>query len=214
MNDRHDRRTSPAAARNRGFIEQVLAAEVVNLLAPGGHVLEIASGSGEHVVGFAAAFPELVWQPTDPDEESLRSIRAWAALAEDAAGSSGRANLRAALRLDVREWPWPVLRADAIVCINMIHIAPWEACLGLMRGAGELLRPGAPLYLYGPMKVDGRCTTESNEAFDASLRARDPSWGIRDIEDVAAAGRARGLELSRVLAMPANNFSLVLRRSG
>ena len=176
-------------------------------------MLEIASGSGEHVIGFAAAFPEFVWQPTDPDEESLRSIRAWGAWAEDAAGSSGRANLRAAQWLDVREWPWPVLRADAIVCINMIHIAPWEACLGLMRGAGELLQPGAPLYLYGPMKVDGRCTTESNEAFDESLRARDPSWGIRDMEDVAAAGRARGLVLSRVLAMPANNFSLVLRRS-
>lgn len=189
-----------------------MAAEVLHVLGPGGLVLEIASGSGEHVVGFAAAFPELVWQPTDPDEESLRSITAWAAWAADAE-CSDRANLRAAQRLDVREWPWPVLRADAIVCINMIHIAPWEACLGLMRGAGELLRPGAPLYLYGPMKVDGRCTTESNEAFDASLRARDPSWGIRDIEDVAAAGRARGLELSRVLAMPANNFSLVLRRS-
>jgi hypothetical protein len=200
-----DRRTSPAAARNRGYIEQVLAEHVLAGVAPGGLVLEIASGSGEHVVGFAAAFPGLTWQPSDPDEAAVRSVEAWA-------GEAGLANLRPAVRLDASEWPWPVRAADAIVCINMIHIAPWAACLGLMRGAGVLLRAGAPLYLYGPMKVDGRCTTPSNEAFDESLRARDPAWGVRDLEAVAAAGRAQGLELLQVLPMPANNFSLVLRR--
>lgn len=174
-------------------------------LAPGGLVLEIASGSGEHVVGFAAAFPGLVWQPSDPDEAAVRSVEAWA-------GEAALGNLRPAVRLDASAWPWPVRAVDAIVCINMIHIAPWAACLGLMRGAGALLGPGAPLYLYGPMKIDGRFTTASNEAFDESLRARDPAWGVRDLEAVAAAGRAQGLELQQVLPMPANNFSLVLRR--
>lgn len=202
----NDRRTSPAAARNRKYIEAVLAEHVLADVASGGLVLEIASGSGEHVVGFAAAFPGLVWQPSDPDPEMVRSVQAWA---EEAVGS----NLRPAVELDASRWPWPVTAAEAIVCINMIHIAPWAACLGLMRGAGELLRPGAPLYLYGPMKVEGRCTTESNEAFDASLRARDPAWGVRDLEAVEAAGRAQGLALTQVLAMPANNFSLVLRRT-
>jgi len=202
--DNDNRRTSPAAARNRGFIEEVLAG-VLAELGPGGLVLEIASGSGEHVVGFAAAFSRLEWQPSDPDADAVASVQAWAA-------EAGLGNLRPALRLDARAWPWPVVAADAIVCINMIHIAPWEACLGLMRGAGELLGPGAPLYLYGPMKVDGRCTTASNEAFDESLRARDPAWGVRDLAEVAAAGAAQGLVLTQVLPMPANNFSLVLRR--
>jgi SAM-dependent methyltransferase len=195
------KRTSPAAQRNRGPIEEVLR----GALPRSGRVLEIASGSGEHAVAFAAAFPGLEWQPTDPDPEALASIDAWAA-------EAGHCNLRAALRLDVSEWPWPTGTADAIVCINMIHIAPWTACLGLMRGAGELLPPGGLLYLYGPMTIDGRFTAASNAEFDASLRARDPAWGVRDVEAVAAAGRARGLELSQVVAMPANNFSLLLHR--
>ncbi len=156
-------------------------------------------------MGFAGAFPGLVWQPSDPDLEMVRSVDAWV-------DEAGLASVRPALQLDARDWPWPLRQVDAIVCINMIHIAPWTACLGLMRGAGELLQPGSPLYLYGPMKIDGRCTTPSNEAFDESLRARDPAWGVRDLEAVAEAGRACGLELAQVLAMPANNFSLVLRR--
>ncbi len=196
-----DRRTSPAAARNRAPIEAVLR-EVL----PGrGRVLEIASGSGEHAVAFAAAFAGLEWQPSDHEAEALASIDAWAR-------EAGLANLLPAVRLDATAWPWPVEQADAIVCINMIHIAPWAACLGLMRGAGELLSPGAPLYLYGPMQIDGEFTAASNAEFDASLRARDPAWGVRDLDAVAAAGRARGLELERVVAMPANNFSLILRR--
>lgn len=195
------KRTSPAALRNRGPIEAVLR----EVLPASGRVLEIASGSGEHVVAFAAAFPALEWQPSDPDGEALASIDAWAA-------EVGLSNLRPALRLDASEWPWPTEPPAAIVCINMIHIAPWAACLGLMRGAGELLPPGGLLYLYGPMTIDGRFTAASNAEFDASLRARDPAWGVRDVEAVAAAGRARGLELTRVVAMPANNASLIFAR--
>lgn len=195
------KRTSPAALRNQAPICEVLR----GCLPERGSVLEIASGSGEHALAFAAAFPELEWQPSDHDADALASIDAWAA-------EAGRGNLRPALQLDVCAWPWPVAAAQAIVCINMIHIAPWAACLGLMRGAGELLPAGGLLYLYGPMTVDGEFTAASNAAFDESLRARDPAWGVRDVEAVAAAGRDRGLELERVVAMPANNFSLVLRR--
>ena len=196
-----DRRTSPAAQRNVSAIAAVLA----EVLPAKGRVLEIASGSGEHALAFAGAFPGVTWQPSDADPEALASIDAWAA-------EAGLANLRPALHLDARAWPWPVAQAEAIVCINMIHIAPWEACLGLMRGAEALLRPGAALYLYGAMKVAGAQTAASNAEFDASLRARDPAWGVRDLEAVAAAGAARGLELERTVAMPANNFSLILRR--
>ena len=197
-----DRRTSPAAQRNLGAIEDVLA-EVL----PGrGLVLEIASGSGEHAVGLAREFPGVIWQPSDADPEALASIDAWAS-------DAGLKNLRPALRLDAMQWPWPVHEADAIVCINMIHIAPWDACLGLMCGAAALLAVGAPLYLYGAMKIGGEFTAPSNAEFDASLRARDPAWGVRDLAAVAAAARACGLEHGRTVAMPANNFSLVFRRS-
>lgn len=197
-----DRRTSPAAQRNVSAIAAVLA----EVLPTSGLVLEIASGSGEHARAFAGAFPGVTWQPSDADPEALASIDAWAT-------EAGLANLRPALHLDAHRWPWPVAEAEAIVCINMIHIAPWEACLGLMRGAAALLRPGAPLYLYGAMKIAGELSAASNVDFDASLRSRDPAWGVRDLEAVAAAGRDRGLELERTVAMPANNYSLVLRRA-
>ena len=197
-----DRRTSPAARRNLGAITEVLA----QLLPPRGLVLEIASGSGEHAAGLAAAFPGLTWQPSDADPEALASIDAWAA-------EGGPGNVRAAVLLDATRWPWPVGEADAIVCINMIHIAPWAACLGLMRGAGALLAVGSPLYVYGAMKIGGEFTAPSNADFDASLRARDPAWGVRDLEAVAAAGRDHGLELEKTVAMPANNFSLIFRRA-
>lgn len=174
-------------------------------------MLEIASGSGEHVVGFAAAFPELVWQPTDPDEESLRSITAWAAWAADAE-CSDRANLRAAQRLDVREWPWPVLRADAIVCINMIHISPWHATEGLFAGAGAALPPGGVLVLYGPYRMNG-VTAPSNEAFDRSLRERDPAWGVRDTRELDLTATIVGLARRDTIAMPANNHCLIYRRA-
>ena len=198
-----DQRTSPAAQRNFAPICRVLE----EALPSAGLVLEIASGSGQHCVGFAQHFPALTWQPSDPDPDALRSIAAWSA-------GVAATNLRPAVQLDVTDWPWPVAAADAIVCINMIHIAAWAACHGLMRGAGELLRPGGLLYMYGPMRVEGQFTAASNAEFDASLRARDPSWGVRDIADVAAVGRGHGLALMQVVPMPANNFSLEFRREG
>jgi len=173
-----------------------------------GLVLEIASGTGEHAAAFAAALPSLAFQPSDSDPEALTSIEAWR-------GHSGLANLRAALTLDVHAWPWPVPAApDAILCINMIHIAPWSACLALCDGAAAALAPGAPLVLYGPYREGGAHTAPSNASFDASLRERDPRWGVRDLEAVAAEAAARGLDLEEVVAMPANNRTLVLRRRG
>ncbi|WP_096329390.1 DUF938 domain-containing protein [Nannocystis exedens] len=195
-------RSSPAALRNRGVIAEVLA----RVLPSQGRVLEIASGTGEHAVSFAAAFPGVSWQPTDIDPEALASI---AARVE----SEGTPNLLRPLRLDVTAWPWPVTEADAIVCINMIHIAPWAACEALMAGAGRVLAPGRPLYLYGAIRRGGQHTAPSNAAFDADLRARDPAWGVRDEADVRAAAAAHGLELTELVAMPANNFSLVFRKS-
>jgi len=195
-------RSSPAALRNREPIAAVLA----EVLPPSGLVLEIASGTGEHAVCFAGAFPGLTWQPSDRDEEALTSIAARVA-------HEGPPNLRPPLRLDVTARPWPVAHAAAIVCINMIHIAPWAACEALMAGAGELLPPEAPLYLYGPYKREGKHTAPSNAAFDEGLRARDPAWGVRDEADVRAAAARCGLAFEAMIAMPANNFSLVFRRS-
>ncbi len=195
--------SSPAALRNRGPILDVLA----GVLPPRGLVLEIASGTGEHAEHFAAAFPGLEWQPTDRDAGSLETIAA-------RLGSAGLSNVRPPMCLDVTATPWPVARADAIVCINMIHISPWAACEALMVGAAAALPAGAPLYLYGPMMRDGRHTAPSNAAFDADLRARDPAWGVRDVADVAAVAGRVGLDLAAVVPMPSNNFSLVLRRRG
>jgi SAM-dependent methyltransferase len=196
------RRSSPAALRNASPIREVLR----EVLPARGRVLEIASGSGEHAMAFAAAFPGLEWQPSDQDPEALASIDAWAA-------EAGLPNLRPALRLDVARLPWPVAAADAVVCINMLHISPWSATEALMAGAAAVLPAGGPLYIYGAMHVDGRPTSDSNAEVGRSLRSRDPAWGVRDLEAVAAAGEARGLVLARTTAMPAHNFSLVLRRT-
>ena len=196
------KRHAPATLRNREAILAVLR----DVLPPAGVVLEVAAGSGEHAVFFAAALPELAWQPTDPDLESLASIT-------DHRAEASLANLRAPLRLDVTEPGWARdLAVDAVVCVNMIHIAPWEACLGLLAGASALLAPGRPLYLYGPYRFAGAFTAASNADFDASLRARDPRWGVRDLDDVTRAAEAAGLVRERVVAMPANNHSVVFRR--
>lgn len=195
--------SSPAALRNRGPIEEVLA----GVLPARGFVLEIASGTGEHAERYAAAFPGVVWQPSDRDPAALATTLA-------RVRAAGLADLRPPIRLDVTELPWPVERADAIVCINMIHIAPWAACEALMAGAAAILPVGAPLYLYGAMKRGGQHTAPSNAAFDADLRARDPAWGVRDVADVTAAAGRVGLELAALVPMPSNNFSLVLRRRG
>ncbi|MCW5833601.1 MAG: DUF938 domain-containing protein [Labilithrix sp.] len=201
MND--PRRFAPATARNRDAILAVLRRFVV----PGANVLEIASGTGEHAVYLAPRLEVASWQPTDPDADARRSIDAW------------RAEARADRVLPARELdvtaPWPRLTPapDAIVCVNMIHIAPWSACLGLLDGAAAVLAPGARLYLYGPYRRNGAHTAPSNEAFDASLRARDPAWGVRDLEAVTAEAAARGLALAEVVEMPANNLSVVLGKA-
>lgn len=171
-----------------------------------GDVLEIASGTGQHVVFFAARLPGLTFQPSDPDAARRASIAAWVA-------EAGVGNVRAPLALDVTSEPWPVVQpVTAILCINMIHISPWEATLGLMRGAARWLQPGTPLYLYGPIMREGRHTAPSNAAFDADLRARDPRWGVRNLETVSDVAREHGLGLDEVVEMPTNNLSVVFRR--
>ncbi|WP_395677007.1 DUF938 domain-containing protein [Inquilinus sp.] len=195
------RQQAPAAARNRDPILAVLR----GVLPQAGTVLEIASGSGEHIMHFAAAMPGLVFQPSDPNPEARSSIAAWAA-------DSGLANLRPPLALDAAAPPWPVTTVDAILCINMIHISPWAATEGLVRGAAVLLPPGGPLYLYGPYRRAGVATAPSNEAFDRDLRGRNPAWGLRDLEAVAALAAAAGFSGPAVTEMPANNLSVVFRR--
>jgi SAM-dependent methyltransferase len=197
-----ERRSAPAAARNAGPIAAALHA----ILPERGLVLEIASGSGEHALRFAREFPQLLFQPSDAEPAALRSIEAWRA-------EAGLSNLLPPIALDARAAEWPVAAADAILCINMVHISPWAATEGLMRGAGRLLAPGALLYLYGPYRQAGVETAPSNEAFDQSLRARDPYWGVRELEGVVAEAEANGLRLDRIVAMPANNLSVVLRKA-
>jgi SAM-dependent methyltransferase len=193
------KRLAPAAERNKAAIAEVLA----EVLPPSGLVLEVASGTGQHAAYFAGRFPALIWQPTDLGD--LASIEAHR---EEA----GLANLRAPLRLDTAA-DWPVTAADAVVCINMIHIAPWAACLALLRGAARVLPAAGPLVLYGPYSIDGDFTAPSNVAFDAQLRAQDPAWGVRELRDVERAAATEGLRLDRVVPRPANNHVVVFRRA-
>lgn len=188
---------SPAAERNKAPILDAIRSR----LPSAGVVLEIASGTGQHAVYFARALPALVWQPTDADDQ----LRAAAA---DRIRAAGLSNVRAPLRLDVLAPDWPAVDADAIVCINMIHIAPWPATDALLAGAARLLKAGAPLFLYGPYKRGGRHTAPSNEAFDQSLRARNPAWGVRDLEDVERRAERHGFALVEVTTMPANNLTV------
>src|SRR5829696_6570501 len=186
MNERSsDALIAPAVARNRDPILAVLR----QVLPKHGTVLEIASGSGEHAVYFGAGLPDLIWQPSDIDPLALKSIAAHRA-------SVGLPNLLRPIELDVEAAAWPIKRADAVVCINMLHIAPWSAAEGLMRGAGRVLPPGGVLYLYGPFQENGRHTAPSNAAFDASLRARNVEWGVRDVDEVGHLARSNGLELT------------------
>jgi cyclopropane fatty-acyl-phospholipid synthase-like methyltransferase len=176
------------------------------VLPASGFVLEIGSGTGQHVAHFARALPGLTFQPTEMDAGRHASIGAWIAHEQ-------LANVRPPMSLDTTEWPWPVERADAIICINVIHISPWEATLALMKGAGAILPPGGVLVTYGPYRREGRHTAPSNETFDAWLKARDPRWGVRDLEAVQAGAQAEGLALEEVVEMPANNLVLVFRRA-
>ncbi|GGF33603.1 SAM-dependent methyltransferase [Aliidongia dinghuensis] len=195
------RRFAPATERNRGPILALLT----RVLPPAALVLEVASGTGEHAVFFGRHLPDRTWQPSDIDAAARASIVAWTA-------EAGLTNVLAPVALDTAQPNWPVDRADAVIAINMIHIAPWAAAVGLLGGAARVLTAGAPLVLYGPYKRGGRHTAPSNEAFDQNLRRQDPAWGVRDLEAVVEVADGAGLALDEIVEMPANNLSLVFRR--
>lgn len=196
------RRHAAAVARNREPILAVLRRR----LPRSGLVLEIASGTGEHVIHFANALgPDLIFQPSDPDPAARDSIDAWVT-------ASGCHNIRRAIALDAASDVWPVSTADAILCINMIHIAPWHAAGGLMGGAGRLLTPEGFLYLYGPFRRNGCHTAPTNAAFDESLRGQNPEWGVRNLEAVIDLAEHNGLGPPEIVEMPANNLSVIFHR--
>jgi hypothetical protein len=198
-----DRQYSPTTLRNRDFILDVLR----DVLPATGVILEVACGSGEHVVHFARNLPSLVFQPSDPDPDARLSVAAWARAA-------GVTNVRAPIALDASEPVWPIASADGIICINMIHISPWEATLGLMKGAAAILPSASPLYLYGPYIRERFATAPSNQAFDRSLRDRNANWGLRDLEAVVVTAQSAGFSAPVITEMPANNLSVVFRRLG
>jgi SAM-dependent methyltransferase len=193
------KRHAPATERNRNVIAETLA----RVLPAAGLVLEVASGTGEHAVHFAKRFPALTWQPSDPDPIALASINAWRA-------DSNLPNVRPAMLLDASA-DWPIAQADAVVCINMTHISPWAATVGLLRNAARLLPPSAVLFIYGPYNQRDVPLADSNAAFDASLRQQNAEWGLRYVEDIVEEADDVGLRLNRVIDMPANNLSLIFR---
>jgi len=213
-----DRQFASATQRNREPILAILQ----RILPPTGTVLEISSGTGEHAIFFAPALRPRQWLPSDPDPIARASIAAWSR-------ECPADNLHPPLALDAREEIWAIERPEirktlttldldeypvrAIANINMIHIAPWAACLGLLAGAGRILPSGSVLYLYGPFKRNGQHTAPSNEAFDASLRWQNPAWGVRDLEEVTAIAQSHQLTLTEVTPMPANNFSVVFQKA-
>jgi cyclopropane fatty-acyl-phospholipid synthase-like methyltransferase len=195
--------TAAAAERNRRPILNVLR----RILPDTGRILEIASGTGQHVVTFAEACPELNWFPSDPDAGARASIAAWVV-------EAGTGNVAAAMNIDVTAPGWFSEldhRFDGIVSINLSHVSPWAACEGLMAGAAGLLEPRGFLYLYGPFMRHGTHTSEGNKAFDEGLRRQNPAWGLRDVDDVTACARQNGLRLDEIVEMPANNLSLIFR---
>jgi hypothetical protein len=201
------KRSPPAAVRNAGPITEVLARVFSNQLRDGDTILEIAAGSGHHAATFAQAMRQFIWQPSDPSAEARDSITAHV---EDL----GLSNLKPPLELDVCASNWPVTSVNAILCINMIHISPWEATLGLFGGAERTLPSAAPLVTYGPYSVDGDFIADSNIAFDESLKSRNPAWGIRDVKDVAAVAQEKGFRHEDTFTMPANNLMLVFKNTG
>lgn len=194
---------APAAERNRQPILDVLR----RVLPSEGLVLEIASGTGQHVDFFSEHLPGLSWQPSDASAQALESI---AVRVDEAA----RENLLPPIALDVRSARWPISAADALLCVNMIHISPWEASEALFRGANSVLNDGAPLITYGPYRLHGTHSATSNVAFDESLRSRNPSWGVRDIDELAELADRTGFVLSERVPMPANNLTLIWTRLG
>jgi Protein of unknown function (DUF938) len=196
-----DAQSAPAAARNREPILLVLR----DVLPRSALVLEIASGTGEHALWFSTALPEITWQPTDHDPKALTSIAAWRDM-------TGPPNLLPPLPLDATSDTWPVTRTNVVIAINMVHIAPWSATHGLIAGAARVLTSDGLLFLYGPFREAGAHTSAGNAAFDADLRARDPSWGVRDLEEIRALASQHGFKAPERIAMPANNQSIVFRR--
>jgi len=193
--------STPSAERNKGPILDVLA----RVLPRRGLVLEIASGTGQHVMHFAKALPDLTWQPSDPDAELRESIAL-------RVREEQRANVKSPIDLDVTKLPWPLRAADAVLAINMIHIAPWSATLALFQGAEALLSREDVLFLYGPYRRFGRHISEGNAQFDLDLRAQNPEWGVRDLEAVSDVAAGSGFALAEIVEMPANNLSLVFNR--
>ncbi|MHA6688365.1 DUF938 domain-containing protein [Mesorhizobium sp. A556] len=196
-----NRPVSPSAERNKGPIADLLK----RVLPEHGTVLEISSGTGQHVVHFAREMPDLTWQPSERDAPSLQSIERWMA-------ADNLPNILPPLRIDVTERPWSAGNAAAIVCLNMIHIAPWSAAEGLIQGAESILGQGGVLFLYGPYRRQGQPTAPSNEAFDEQLRSRNLEWGLRNVEDVARYAMLHGFGPPDIHEMPANNLSLVFRK--
>lgn len=201
MSQDDNRCSAPATLRNREPILDVLRP----LLPRTGLVLEVASGTGQHVVHFARGLPHLAWQPSDPSREARQSIAAWVA-------AEGLVNVRPPLDLDTAADQWPVEHAAAIICINMTHISPWPSTVGLIKGAGQILARGAPLYLYGPYRRTGRELEPSNAAFDFDLRSRNSQWGLRHLDELSKCAHDYSLRLDQVIEMPANNLSVVLRK--
>ena len=193
------KRHAPATERNRDVIAETLA----RVLPAEGLVLEVASGTGEHAVHFAKRFPGLIWQPSDPDPIAIASINAWRA-------DTKLVNVRPAMQLDASA-DWPISHADAVICINMAHISPWAATLGLLRNAARVMPPSAVLFMYGPYNQHGVPLADSNAAFDMSLRQQNPEWGLRYVDDIVEEADKIGLRLDQVIAMPANNLSLIFR---
>ncbi|MCB1514809.1 MAG: DUF938 domain-containing protein [Hyphomicrobiaceae bacterium] len=196
------RKFAPAAARNRAAILDVLGPRLPSR----GRLLKIASGSGEHTMHFAAAHPAVTFQPSDPDPTNRASIEAWAA-------HLGLPNVKRALDIDATATFAPVTAADVVVSINIIHIAPWNATVGLVRNAATVLTAGGLLFLYGPYRRNGAHTAPSNEAFDQSLKASDPAWGVRDLEAVIALAEDAGFDAPEVVEMPANNLLVMFKRA-
>lgn len=193
------KRHAPATERNRDVIAETLA----RVLPADGLVLEVASGTGEHAVHFAKRLPGLIWQPSDPDPIAIASINAWRA-------DTKLVNVRPAMQLDASA-DWPISHADAVICINMTHISPWAATLGLLRNAARVMPPSAVLFMYGPYNQHGVPLADSNAAFDMSLRQQNPEWGLRYVDDIVEEADKIGLRLDQVIAMPANNLSLIFR---
>ena len=196
------KRHAPATQRNRDAIAAVLARE----LPASGTVLEVASGTGEHIAHFGPLFPQLHWQPSDGDAESLASIREWSR-------DSGAGNIAEPFHLDAAAQQWPVESAAAVLCINMVHISGWDATVGLFVGSGQILNEGAPLILYGPYLEDDVETAPSNLAFDRSLKERNPAWGLRNLAELDRLAAEFGFGRSARYAMPANNLTLVYRKA-